>query len=228
MHVGQYSKSFSYQQDWRYTYDQRLLYASYSGPVDLWYKGSTLAWQLKEYHNTSKTQYDNNSGPQVWVAAGYIRSTAGNNAYNDFTGQHRCLLKNKNYLNFDLEGLICCANNNEYYNINKNKNHIQTSMLDCITIVESLPIVSLSHKKKDKSIFGVISYKEDIRDNKRELIFGKFVSVEEYVKGDDRLHINGLGEGAIWVSDMNGPLESGDYITSSDLRGYGMKQDEDN
>ena len=46
-------------------------------------------------------------------------------------------------------------------------------------------------------------------------------------KGDVRYHVNGLGEGAIWVSDMNGPLESGDFITSSDLRGYGMKQDEE-
>ena len=44
-------------------------------------------------------------------------------------------------------------------------------------------------------------------------------------KGDTRTFINSLGEGGIWVSDKNGNLESGDYITSSSIPGYGQKQD---
>jgi hypothetical protein len=36
-----------------------------------------------------------------------------------------------------------------------------------------------------------------------------------------------VGEGAIWVTNKNGSLESGDYITTCDLSGYGMKQDDD-
>jgi hypothetical protein len=32
----------------------------------------------------------------------------------------------------------------------------------------------------------------------------------------------------MWVSDVNGPLEAGDLITSSQIPGYGMKQDDDN
>lgn len=49
----------------------------------------------------------------------------------------------------------------------------------------------------------------------------------EKEKGDTRIYINSVGEGAIWVTNMNGPLESGDYITTSDLPGYGMKQHDD-
>ena len=44
--------------------------------------------------------------------------------------------------------------------------------------------------------------------------------------GDDRLYINGIGEGAIWVCDANGNLENGDYICSW-AQGYGQKQDDD-
>ena len=36
-----------------------------------------------------------------------------------------------------------------------------------------------------------------------------------------------MGEGAIWVINKNGPLESGDYITTCDISGYGVKQDDD-
>jgi len=31
----------------------------------------------------------------------------------------------------------------------------------------------------------------------------------------------------MWVTDTNGPLESGDYITTSNVAGYGQKQDDD-
>ena len=36
--------------------------------------------------------------------------------------------------------------------------------------------------------------------------------------------INSLGEGGIWVCNKNGSFENGDYITSSTVGGYGMKQ----
>ena len=42
-----------------------------------------------------------------------------------------------------------------------------------------------------------------------------------------RYEINSLGEGGIWVSDIAGDLENGDYICSSNIPGYGMKQDDD-
>jgi hypothetical protein len=45
--------------------------------------------------------------------------------------------------------------------------------------------------------------------------------------GDNRAIVNSVGEGAIWVVDTNGPLESGDYITTSNVAGYGQKQGDD-
>jgi len=36
--------------------------------------------------------------------------------------------------------------------------------------------------------------------------------------------VNSLGEGGIWVCNKNGILESGDYISSSPIIGYGQKQ----
>src|SRR6056300_132594 len=37
--------------------------------------------------------------------------------------------------------------------------------------------------------------------------------------------ISAVGEGAIWVVNTAGSLESGDYITTSNVAGYGQKQD---
>jgi len=94
---------------------------------------------------------------------------------------------------------------------------------NAITMNESLPIVSLSNVVTDKKCFGVISASEDPEE--RSDAFGNFVSVAEKEKGDTRVYINSVGEGAIWVVNTNGSLESGDYITTSNVAGYGQKQD---
>ena len=38
------------------------------------------------------------------------------------------------------------------------------------------------------------------------------------------MYVNSLGEGSIWVCNKNSNLENGDYISSSSVPGYGMKQ----
>ena len=45
--------------------------------------------------------------------------------------------------------------------------------------------------------------------------------------GDNRAVVNSLGEGAMWVANTNGNLVSGDYITTSNVAGYGQRQDDD-
>jgi hypothetical protein len=42
----------------------------------------------------------------------------------------------------------------------------------------------------------------------------------------DRVEINSLWEGGVWVCSRGGNFENGDYITTSDLPGYGEKQEE--
>jgi hypothetical protein len=80
---------------------------------------------------------------------------------------------------------------------------------DGITIEDALPMIELSRTKKDKRVFGVLG--DPKRANSRE----------------ERLIVNSLGEGGIWVCNSNGNIENGDYITSSDYLGYGEKQDDD-
>ena len=43
----------------------------------------------------------------------------------------------------------------------------------------------------------------------------------------DRIIVNSVGEGGILVSNYNGDLENGDYVTTCPLEGLGMKQDDD-
>jgi hypothetical protein len=138
----------------------------------------------------------------------------------DFTGQHRTFISNvphTDYLKY--EGLIVSANKNQYFDIQE---EIVTGV-QAIKINESLPLVSISNVAYDKCCFGVISGSEDTND--REYSQGSFVSVLKKQDGDIRAHVNSVGEGAIWVTNLNGTLESGDYITTSNVAGYGQKQD---
>ncbi len=43
----------------------------------------------------------------------------------------------------------------------------------------------------------------------------------------ERLIVNSVGEGGLWVCNSNGNIENGDFIQSSDHLGYGEKQDDD-
>jgi hypothetical protein len=151
---------------------------------------------------------------------GYLSTAQVNNI--TFTGQHRNFIDGMPATEYtDYEGLIVSANKNKYYDINKN---VKTGV-NAIQISQSLPLVSLSTKEKDKACFGVISGSED--PDTREYSQGSYVSVCEKQDGDRRAFINSVGEGAIWVTNINGSLESGDYITTSNVAGYGQKQDSD-
>jgi hypothetical protein len=138
-----------------------------------------------------------------------------------FTGQHPVIIENVDNIDNKI-GLIVSANINDYLGF-KDNNLCRGK--NAININDSLPIVSITNKNKDKSCFGVISYKESSENRKN--ISGRLISYYDKDEGDDRIYINSVGEGAIWVSNKNGNLESGDYITSSDLIGYGEKQNDD-
>jgi hypothetical protein len=78
-----------------------------------------------------------------------------------------------------------------------------------ITIEDALPMIELSRKKKDKRVFGVLGM--PTRQNSRA----------------ERMIVNSVGEGGIWICNSNGNIENGDYIQSSNYLGYGEKQDDD-
>ena len=71
-----------------------------------------------------------------------------------------------------------------------------------------MPIVQLSRVRKDRRVYGVSGDPKRSSNNKC------------------RITINGCGEGAICICNRNGNIENGDYIQTSELLGYGEKQDD--
>jgi hypothetical protein len=135
-----------------------------------------------------------------------------------FTGQHKCVPENGEPVE---KGLIVSATKNKYVKLNGS---LDTGK-KAITIDESLPVVSLSNVAQDKACFGVVSSTEEANTVYRiETTNGGVISHIPKTLGDNRVIVNSVGEGAIWVCDANGPLESGDYITTSNVAGYGQKQ----
>ena len=158
---------------------------------------------------------------------GYIEDDTASMATLNFTGQHRTFVKDTRSSDAAsmMQGLIVSAVDNTYIRMFGGV----VRGREAITINESLPIVSLSTRDDDKACFGVISGVEDEVDGRRKnTSAGVFVGVTPKEEGDTRVHINSLGEGAIWVVDANGPLQSGDYITTCGaMPGYGRRQADD-
>ena len=135
-----------------------------------------------------------------------------------FTGQHKCVPEEPMET-----GLIVSAKKNQYVKLNGSLDTGKSA----ITIDESLPVVSLSSVAQDKACFGVVSSMEEANSLVRIETVGGVISDAPKTLGDNRAIVNSVGEGAIWIVNTGGPLESGDYITTSNVTGYGQKQDSD-
>jgi len=146
-----------------------------------------------------------------------------------FTGQHaNKFIEDEQSVKSEISnyiGLIVSSADMGYYSVNPitkakylNKN--------AITITESLPIIKLSRIYKDKSVWGVITNNANENYNTDGSI-SQDNSQEWGSNLEDRIRVNGLGEGAIWVCNVNGNIENGDYITSCSVPGYGTRQDTD-
>jgi hypothetical protein len=85
-----------------------------------------------------------------------------------------------------------------------------------VSLSSTLPTVKLSEKVNDKAVFGVFVTKRTLE---KEHWYSESASSVAIV--------NALGEGRVWVCDANGDIEAGDYITTSDVAGYGQKQGDD-
>jgi hypothetical protein len=188
--------------------------------------GDKLFWRIANYSDENlgfyQERFNYSLNQTQIVLKGYIEDDGDGFGRMNFTGQHRCFIKNLPFSQTkDYEGLIVCANQNSYISMSPKIKKGNKA----ITQNESLPYVSLCTKTNDKSCFGVISAAED--PNKRIDQYGAFCTPFDKETGDTRIYINSVGEGSIWVSNKNGPLESGDYISTCDLVGYGMKQGDD-
>jgi hypothetical protein len=134
-----------------------------------------------------------------------------------FTGFHRCFTDDERFNKDEpqlfrdkYEGRIVISTGKIATDTNENESDWEIKYdKDGITIEDALPIIELSRNKKDKRVFGVLGASKRKCSRKERII------------------INSVGEGAIWVCNSNGNIENGDYITSSDYLGYGEKQDDD-
>ena len=157
---------------------------------------------------------------------GYIEDDIASSATLNFTGQHRPFVKDTRSSDAaSMQGLIVSAVDNTYIRMFGGV----VRGREAITINESLPVVSLSTRDDDKVCFGVFSGVENKVDGRCKNTNASVIpGVTPKEEGDTRVYINSLGEGAIWVVDANGPLQSWDYITTCGaMPGYGHRQADD-
>ena len=161
------------------------------------------------------------SGNLTFSVGSTVAAKIANNgtaALVNFTGVHRCFMPGARAAQDDMTGLVVVADQNDYVKMSSFVRGV-----DAIDISESLPIVSLSSKAKDKTVFGVIAGVEDERVD----AVGAFFSYSPIPIGDTRVYVNSVGEGAVWVINTTGPIEAGDYLTTSSVPGYACLQADD-
>jgi len=187
--------------------------ATTSGALALECAASTNYWSISPKSSDSRLYITYNGTNSL----GAYLSTAGawqTNANLPFTGMHRSV---PDAMSVDemMEhvGKIICATG-FYKNLEDDGNKP--------TLFSSHPKIALSTKRKQKSVYGVISTREG--DSR---IFGDgygWASLQK-METEERVMVNSLGEGGIWVCNINGNIENGDYITTCEVPGLGMKQD---
>jgi hypothetical protein len=144
-----------------------------------------------------------------------------------FTGQHAVEVAGVTQQNISsYVGLIVVSDDQGYVSYDLNNNKITGK--DAIWSTESLPRVRLTTIDKEKSVFGVIS---DLENLGRTINPNNLGSAYNTPSGftntlNGRILVNGVGDGALWVTNINGNITSGDYICASVVPGNGRKQDD--
>src|SRR6056300_416962 len=144
-------------------------------------------------------------------------SITANGTLLSFTGQHICFPEGPMG-----QGLVVSANKNKYVSLNGSL----TTGARAIQLSEALPVVSLSNVASDRSVFGVVDHIEQGGTTRKQKS-GVGVIKQDKESGDNRVIVNALGEGALWVANTNGNVVSGDFLTTSHLPGYAQRQDDD-
>lgn len=132
---------------------------------------------------------------------------------NIFTGQHRSLPQGSELMAEHVGKIVCASG--IYNNIDGTSKP---------NITNTHPTILLSSKRNEKTVYGVVAGFEK-PGSEREFGDGLMAMLVSKDPLDNRVIINSLGEGGIWVCNINGNLENGDYITTCEIPGLGMKQD---
>jgi hypothetical protein len=177
-----------------------------------------------------------NMSPCMSGSTFYLYGRSGNNRYRVtlggsqfFTGQHVGHPEDYDLKSnvTDYVGLTVCSAGTGYRSYNGHTGDIIVGN-DAIAINESLPNIRLSSTSCDPSVMGVVSNRVDKNTLNTD---GTFEEDDNPIGFEndlyDRVRFNSVGEGALWVTDINGPIQNGDYVTTSNVVGYCMKQSDD-
>ena len=190
---------------------------------------SSSKWKVAPSTDANELEFSTSTDNGTnWITRSMISATA-TGGYTNFTGIHHCkassnYLYDNKYIGRIVSTTKKYSSINSVYGDDNIKRNLDKKEWDC------LPIVELSSKQNDKNVFGIITKIEDNHSKQREYQTGYMKHYYDKEEFDRRLHIAGVGEGGIWVCDYNtsnSNIESGDYITSSPILGFGMKQHDD-
>jgi alpha-tubulin suppressor-like RCC1 family protein len=200
--------------------------------------GKVHAWGYDAYGQLGSGATTNTMVPvQITGVYGSLAAASVGSIFWNFTGQHRCFVEGYSAKDLPaIEGLVVCADRNRYVTTDAaTGDHAFLTGARAITTNDALPVLSLARKAQDKSAFGVVSLSPNYSPAPDPTEAQLRRALEE---GDQRAEINAVGEGAMWVCDAcaasatattaSGTLafESGDYITTSAVPGYGQRQTE--
>jgi hypothetical protein len=129
---------------------------------------------------------------------------AGGTDYGPFTGAHEAKLCDDFPVDVEPGMIVSVTGETQVRYDDKGK----------VSISSTLPTVKLSDAANDKAVFGVFVADTPLPQD------------HWYEAGETERFatVNALGEGRVWVCNINGEIEAGDYITTSSIPGYGQKQ----
>ena len=132
---------------------------------------------------------------------------AGQGNYGPFTGGHEVRLA-EDFPEKLTPGMVVSVTGQT--RARKNKDGI-------VSISFTLPTVKLSSVAQDRAVFGVFVSESPLAGD-------HWCKAGE---GERFGTVNALGEGRVWITNQNGEIQAGDYITTSVISGYGQRQDDD-
>ncbi|OUT94746.1 MAG: hypothetical protein CBB96_05180 [Gammaproteobacteria bacterium TMED36] len=166
-----------------------------------------LLKQLDKVNSDSKDRFLNFMG----AGSTYLGSIKGDGSggvdyETSFTGKHASVMKSGSY-----ETGMIVESTGEVWGKRDDGTHLHTG----------LPKVQITTTNSSKKIYGVIGELDEYDT------YGGYNDNFGVDSDEIPVTVHSIGEGLMIVTNVNGNVENGDYIVSSDIAGYGQKQDDD-
>jgi len=138
---------------------------------------------------------------------GGIQATSGGISFVPFTGAHIAPIDDSEVKAMGITGLLVSADGTCLEGTEN-------------SVSEAFSGVTLSSSEKDKTVYGAIAtevWKPGAGES----------PMAYWNKKTNGVTVNSVGNGRVWVTNIAGEVQNGDYICSSNIPGYGQLQDDD-